>query len=532
MPSHKLSELLNALPLPYRRTGGDPEILEVVTDSRRVRPGALFVAYRGLQHDKHAFIPDALARGASAVVGERPREEVPIPESIPYVEVPSGREALAWLCAAFWGFPSRRLLLIGVTGTDGKTTTVNLIHSILTAAGRQAGMISTVNAVIGDRVYDTGLHTTTPEAPDVQRYLAEMIEAGLTHAVLETTSEGLAQHRVTACDFDIAVLTNLTHEHLYFHGTWENYRAAKARLFEMLKTSADKGFPKTAVLNAEDPSYDYFRRIPADRYLSYALERPADLTVEDLRFEPDRTRFRLWTPAGAISVETTLVGAYNVANILAAAGVGIALGLPLEAIAEGVQRLRGIPGRMERIDEGQDFLAIVDFAHTPNALEQALKTARRMTSGQVIVVFGSAGLRDVQKRGMMGRVAGRLADRIVITAEDPRTEDLETILEAIAEGIRAEGRVEGMDFWHIPDRAEAIRFAVGLARTGDLVIACGKGHEASICYGTVEYPWDEREVMRAALRERLGKGRNLISPWCHLRRAHGSPMPFFERETP
>ncbi|HXF68550.1 MAG TPA: UDP-N-acetylmuramoyl-L-alanyl-D-glutamate--2,6-diaminopimelate ligase [Thermoflexus sp.] len=518
MPPRRLSELLQALPFPYRHSGGDPEIHEVVTDSRQARPGALFVAYQGLQHDKHTFIPDALARGAVAVVGERPREEIPLPDDLPYVEVSNGREALAWLCAAFRGFPSRQLLLIGVTGTDGKTTTVNLIHSILTAAGHRAGMISTVNAVIGDRIYDTGLHTTTPEAPDVQRYLAEMVEAGLTHAVLETTSEGLAQHRVTACDFDVAVLTNITHEHLYFHGTWENYRAAKARLFEMLKISADKGLPKTAVLNAEDPSFDYFRRIPADRYLSYALGKPADLTVEDLRFEPDRTRFRLRTPIGMIPVETALVGEYNVANILAAAGAAIALGIPLEAIAEGVRRLQGIPGRMERIDEGQDFLAIVDFAHTPNALEQALRAARRMTSGRVIVVFGSAGLRDVQKRGMMGRVAGRLADLIVITAEDPRTEDLESILEAIAEGVRAEGRMEGVDFWRIPDRAEAIRFAVDLAQPGDLVIACGKGHEPSMCYGTVEYPWDEREVMRAALRERLGKGRHLIDAWRYLTR--------------
>jgi UDP-N-acetylmuramoyl-L-alanyl-D-glutamate--2,6-diaminopimelate ligase len=517
MSAPTLSQLLQAVPFPHRHTGGDPRIQDVVTDSRRARPGALFVAYRGLRHDKHAFIPDALARGAVAVVGERPRETLPLPEDVAYVEVPSGREALAWLCAAFHGFPSRRLILIGVTGTDGKTTTVNLIHSILTAAGFGAGMISTVNAVIGDRVYDTGLHTTTPEAPEVQRYLREMVEAGLTHAVLETTSEGLAQHRVTACDFDIAVLTNLTHDHLDFHGTWENYRAAKAYLFELLHSSARKGLPKTSILNAEDPSYDYFRRIPADRYLSYAREKPADLMAEEMRFEPGRTRFIARTPVGAIPVETLLVGEHNVSNILAAVGVGVALGLPLEAIAEGVRRFPGVPGRMERIDEGQDFIAIVDFAHTPNALEHALRIARRMTSGRVIVVFGSPGLRDVQKREMMGRVAGRLADRSVITADDPRTEDLEAILEAIAEGVRAEGRAEGVDFWRIPDRAEAIRFAVSLAKPGDLVIACGKGHEASICYGTVEYPWDEREVMRAALRERLGKGRDLIRPWCYLR---------------
>jgi UDP-N-acetylmuramoyl-L-alanyl-D-glutamate--2,6-diaminopimelate ligase len=419
---------------------------------------------------------------------------------LPYIQVPDGREALAFLCASWQGFPARRLVMIGVTGTDGKTTACNLIHSILTAAGINAGMISTVNAVIGGQAYDTGLHTTTPDAPDVQRYLALMVEAGQTHCVLETTSHGLAQHRVDACEFDVGVVTNITHEHLDFHGSFEAYRAAKARLFAMAAGSTRKGVPKTAVLNADDPSYEFLRGIRADRELSYGMATCALVSTREVAHKPDVTRFVAVTPTGRIPLETYLVGEHNVMNVLAAVGVGLALGLSVEAIQRGVKALQAVPGRWERIDEGQDFLALVDFAHTPNALERVLQTARRMTKGQVIVVFGSAGLRDADKRGLMGHVAGRLADKVIITAEDPRTESLDDIMAAVAEGVLAEGRRKSLDFWCIGDRAEAIRFAVGLAQRGDVVLACGKGHEQSMCFGTAEYPWDDRQAMRDVLR--------------------------------
>jgi UDP-N-acetylmuramoyl-L-alanyl-D-glutamate--2,6-diaminopimelate ligase len=419
---------------------------------------------------------------------------------LPYIQVPDAREALAYLCAGWHGFPARKLVTIGVTGTDGKTTTCNLIHSLLTAAGVNAGMISTVNAVIGGQTYDTGLHTTTPDAPDVQQYLALMVEAGQTHCVLEATSHGLAQRRVDACEFDVGVVTNITHEHLDFHGSFEAYRAAKARLFEMVAASARKGIPKTAVLNADDPSYEFLREIRADVELSYGMATCALVSTLEVAHKPDITRFVAVTPAGRIPLETRLVGEHNVMNVLAAVGAGLALKLPIEAIQRGVKALKSVPGRWERIDEGQDFLAIVDFAHTPNALERVLQTARRMTKGRVIVVFGSAGLRDVDKRGLMGRVAGRLADQIVVTAEDPRTESLDDIMAAIAAGATAEGKREGHDLYCIGDRAEAIRFAVKQARKGDIVLACGKGHEQSMCFGVTEYPWDDRQAMREALR--------------------------------
>jgi len=532
-----LSELLAALP--QATLHGDPNVLitGITEDSREVKPGNLFVAYRGVAADGHQFIAGAIRRGAAAVVMEEAEGEgrgtfPPLSPSFPLVHVPSGREALAHLCAAWQGFPGRRMSMIGVTGTDGKTTTVNLIYHILRAAGHRAGMISTVNAVIGDKVYGTGLHTTTPDSPDLQRYLAEMVAAGTTHAVLEATSEGLAQHRVAACDFDLAVVTNVTHEHLYAHGTFENYREAKAMLFRGLSSAHRKpGLSKVAVLNADDPSYDYLRHIAADCHLSYALNRDADVATSDIRHSSHALTFAARTPAGDFPVQTPLIGRYNVYNCLAAIGVGVALELPVEVMQAGIRALQGIPGRMERIDCGQPFTVIVDFAHTPGALEQALKTVRELAEGRVWVVFGCAGLRDVGKRPMMGELAegrvwvvfgcaglrdvgkrpmmgelaARLADFAVLTAEDPRTEPLEEIMEQIAVGCERGGAREGERYWRIGDRGEAIRFAIERARAADLVLVTGKGHERSMCFGTTEYPWSDQEAVREALKGVLGR---------------------------
>jgi len=498
----RLFTLLAALSQP--RTGLYPnlEITSLACDSRQVVPGSLFVAYRGLAVDGHDYAAQAVARGAVAVVAERPLGD--LEGRLPLVIVPNGREALAFLAAAWHGFPARRLTVIGVTGTDGKTTTCNLLHGILTAAGRRAGLITTVNAVVGERVLDTGLHTTTPDAPAVQRYLAEMVAAGLETAVLEATSEGLAQHRLTACDFDVAVVTNITHDHLYFHGTLEQYRADKARLFHSLATSHRKpGVAKVAVLNADDGSFDDLRRIPADRQLAYAIHRPADVTAQAISFAPGSTCFVAQTPDGNFEVETTLVGEFNVYNILAAVAVGVSQGIPLETMQQGIRSVKGVIGRMERVDEGQPFTAIVDFAHTPNALENALRTLRPLTQRRLIVVFGCAGQRDVKKRPLMGEVAARLADVTVLTAEDPRTESVEAITAQIVAGIEKAGAREGEGYYRIADRAEAITFAVELARPGDTVIVAGKGHEQSMCFGTVEHPWSDHQALRAALRRKI-----------------------------
>ncbi len=498
-----LNELIEHVPNVIGRVGLDVEVGGVCTDSRRVRPGDLFVAIPGINVDGHRFIAQAVAEGAAAVVGERaPAELSGLPwGSFTYVRVADARQAWGWLCAAWEGFPARRLALVGVTGTDGKTTTATLTHAVLQAAGFAAGLITTVSARIGAEEVDTGLHTTTPDPPDVQRYLARMVESGLTHAVLEVTSHGLAQQRVAGCDFDVAVVTNVTHEHLDFHGSLEAYRRAKAMLFEGLTGSFHKpGLPKVAVLNRDDSSYDYLRLIPADRRIVYSVDGEGDVTAADVEYGSAATRFTLRLPGAEVAVETALVGAYNVSNILAAASAGVALGVPPQAIAAGVAAVRGVPGRMERIEAGQDFLAIVDFAHTPVALVRALQTARTLTDGRVIVVFGCAGLRDREKRTLMGRSAGELADVVVLTAEDPRTESLEEIMAVSAAAAREAGKRDDVDLFRIPDRGEAIRFACRMARPGDVVIACGKGHEQSMCFGTVEYPWDDREAMRRALR--------------------------------
>ncbi|MCX6028342.1 MAG: UDP-N-acetylmuramoyl-L-alanyl-D-glutamate--2,6-diaminopimelate ligase [Chloroflexi bacterium] len=504
-------------------------ISHITSDSRQVAPGALFVAYRGISADLHRFIPDAIARGAVAVVGEQPLTGLPVP----YVQVPDGREALAWLSAAWYGQPSRSMALVGITGTDGKTTTANILYCILRAAGKRAGLISTVNAVIGDRTYDTGLHTTTPDAPDVQRYLAQMRDAGTEVAVLEATSHGLAQHRVTGCAFDVAVVTNVTHEHLDFHGTYEAYRDAKALLFrsltqtfEVSETSKVSGskipgrLPKTAVLNRDDSSFEFLAAIPAERVITYGIadsktqnakrktQNALALTAAAIHHTPAGVEFDIQIAAGNLQsaihnlqLHTSLVGAFNISNILAAVGAALALGIEPAAIQAGVRAMAGVLGRMERIDRGQSFTAIVDFAHTPNALARALEAVRPSVApgGRLIVVFGSAGLRDREKRRLMGAEAARGADYTVITAEDPRTEDLAAIMAESAAALTAAGRVEGQDFVCVADRQAALLHAVRLAQPGDVVIACGKGHEQSMCFGATEHPWRDQDAFAWAL---------------------------------
>ncbi len=482
----------------------DTPVTAVVSDSRKVQPGALFVALTGGSADGHRFIPDALARGAAAVVGERPRRGA---VTVPYIQVENARQALAWLAAAFHDYPARHLTMIGVTGTDGKTTTSNMLFQMMKAAGYRVGMISTVNAVIGDETLDTGFHVTTPDAPDVQAYLARMVAAGLTHVVLETTSHGWAQFRTDACEFDIGVVTNITHEHLDYHGSYEAYRAAKARLFTSLAETLPKaqGNPRLAVLNRDDASYEYLAQVTQVRQVAYGQHPAADLRAVDVVQDAYAIRYRAVCADWETEVRCPLPGLYNVSNSLAALAAAVfGLGIAPDAAADGLLGLPGVPGRMERIDLGQDFTAIVDFAHTPNALRVALETARTMTAGRVIAVFGSAGLRDREKRRMMAEVSAELADVTILTAEDPRTESLDEILAAMAEGARSRGGVEGETFFRVPDRGEAIRRAVQMAQPGDLVIACGKGHEQSMCFGEIEYPWDDRQAMRAALAELLG----------------------------
>jgi UDP-N-acetylmuramoyl-L-alanyl-D-glutamate--2,6-diaminopimelate ligase len=509
-----LQHIFAELPLPFCMVNiPDTPITGISIDSRLVQPGHLFVALKGSTVDGHDYISKAIEKGAAAIVGEREISGLPVP----YVRLDNPRRALTWIAAAYHDWPGRKLTVIGVTGTDGKTTTTNLIYQILLAAGIKAGMISTVNAVIGDEVLDTGFHVTTPDAHDVQGYLARMVEAGLTHVTLETTSHGWAQYRIDACEFDIGVVTNITHEHLDEHGSYENYRAAKARLFSSLEITSEKpqGNPRLGVINRDDlKSFEFLNDLIRVRKLNYGLRAESDVRAVDVSYSPWGIHFTARSRDFSVAVSSKLVGAYNISNCLAALTATVyGLKLKPEIAAQGIAALEGIPGRMERIDMGQNFTAIVDFAHTPNALKVTLEAAREMLSlrgegkgekGRLIAVFGSAGLRDKDKRRMMAETSAELADLTILTAEDPRTESLDAILEEMAIGAKSRGGREGETFWRIPDRGDAIRFAVRLAREGDIVLACGKGHEQSMCFGAREHVWDDRTAMRATLSELLG----------------------------
>lgn len=519
------------------------EITLVTDKSREVVPGALFVAYPGVSVDGAQFIPDALERGAATIVSQSPvaLSQAPgsrLPLTVPLLRVENGRSALAFLAAAFYRYPTRNLRVIGVTGTDGKTTTSTLIENILLVAGHTAGTITTVAAHIGGQTVDTGFHTTTPDAPAIQHYLAQMVERGTEYAIVESTSHGLAQHRLDAVDFDIAVVTNITHEHLDLHGSWENYRDAKAQLFRFLSTTARKPrTAKVAVLNADDNArgvMDYLAAIPCDERIIYTAlplenRKPGPSLVEGSKSEkalwlsahsiahtPSGLKFTISTPFGDLPIESPLIGRYNVSNILAAVGAAVGRRIPFESIAQGVKMTRGITGRMERMASERPFTVIVDFAHTPNALENALTTARELANGagdvtnaadaatpnpgRVISIFGCAGLRDVQKRAWMGEISGRLADITILTAEDPRTESLATINSQIEQGLHKSGRALDTDYFLVEDRAHAIDFAVNdLARAGDVIMICGKGHELSMCFGTTEYPWSDQDAAKNAL---------------------------------
>lgn len=498
-----LRRLFVDFPLPMPDAIPDVNIEGIAIDSRSVKPGYLFVSMKGGTTDGHDYIPNAIERGASAVIGERDLSGLPVP----YIRLEDARRSLTWLAAAFHGFPARKLTVVGVTGTDGKTTTSNLLYRIMIAAGFKAGMISTVNAVIGDEVLDTGFHVTTPDAHDVQGYLAGMVSAGLTHVVLETTSHGWAQYRVDACEFDIGVVTNITHEHMDQHGSYENYRAAKARLFSSLEWTKNKpqGNPRLGVINFDDKkSFGFLNEFIRTNKINYGLGEGADVRAGEIRFTPSGIQFTAISKDFRVGISSNLVGAYNASNCLAALTAAVyGLGIEPEVAAKGIASLEGIPGRMESINMGQNFTAMVDFAHTPNALKVALEAGRKLTKGRVIAVFGSAGLRDREKRRMMAETSAELADLTVLTAEDPRIESLDGILEEMAAGMRSRGGREGENFWRVPDRGEAIKFALRLAREGDIVLSCGKGHEQSMCFGKTEYPWDDRTAMRAALAEFL-----------------------------
>ncbi len=507
-----------SLPQPPVYDGPDVQINDFVEHTDYVKPGCCFVARVRTGSDGHPFIENAVAGGASLIIGQRDIEDLDVElGNVPYLQVEDSAIAEAWLSAALYKFPSQHLVTIGVTGTDGKTTTTNLIFQVLRSAGVRAGMLSTIKASIGEGEEPLALHVTTPEAPVIQKYLRKMVDAGLTHCVLEVTSHGLAQHRVAAIEFDVAVLTNITHEHMDYHGDFQGYFDAKARLFRALEgpswnlksdTEEKERIEKSALLNLDDQSYELMSPLLQVKQFTYSIQPEGDIVAEEICYSASRTSYELRLPddtGDRYPVSSSLVGEFNVHNTLAAAGAGYILGLSPEEISRGIGAVDKLSGRMEAIDGGQDFHVIVDFAHTPNALEKAISAAQTMANGRIITVFGSAGKRDVAKRRLMAEISARDADLTVLTAEDPRTESLDSILAMMAEGCGNQGGIEGEDFWRVRDRGQAIYFALSLAHPNDLVLICGKGHEQSMCFVTVEYPWDDRRAARAAL-EAFQKG--------------------------
>jgi UDP-N-acetylmuramoyl-L-alanyl-D-glutamate--2,6-diaminopimelate ligase len=497
---------LPALPGARVEAGRPGPIAAIAYDSRQVAPGALFVAIPGFDTDGHAYLEQALAAGATALLVQadhRPQWEGLLERGAAIVSVPETRPALARVAAAFYDYPARKLGVVGVTGTDGKTTTVHLIAHVLSSAGRPTGYLSSV-------AFDTGgpepelnaSHMTTLEATDIQRHLAAMVEHDRRYAVVEASSHGLALHRLDCCDFDVAVLTNVGSDHLDFHGTLDAYRRAKGRLFEMIEESPPKdGVARMAVLNADDPASEEYRARTEAPAVTYAIDAAADVRARDIVDQGLAVSFELGTPEGCAPVRVALAGRHNVENCLAAAAVARSQGVTLAETAAGLEGFAGVPGRMELIDRGQPFRVVVDIASTPDALRNVLEVLERSADGRLIVMFGAAGERDPGRRDGMGRVAGQLADFSVLANEDPRSEDPDAIIEAIASGLRESGRKEGEGFVRIPDRRAAIRYAFEQAAPGDTVLLAGKATEPSIVIGREHHPWDERAVVRELLAE-------------------------------
>jgi UDP-N-acetylmuramoyl-L-alanyl-D-glutamate--2,6-diaminopimelate ligase len=480
---------------------------QVEYDSRRVRPGSLFVAVRGARTDGHAFVPAAIASGAAAIVAERPLEGLPVPQLIVRATRPALATAAAWLA----GFPARKLGIVGITGTDGKTTTGFLVRAVLEAAGLPSGMSGTVATIAGSVPFGGPSRATTPEAPELQAALAAMVDAGDRFAVVESTSHGLALDRVGEIAYDVAVLTNLTHEHLEFHRTHEAYRAAKLRLFEALARgdrNPEKGWGKTGIVNADDRWAGEFvdaTRGAGARLLTYGRTGDADIRLLDVRQDPTELRVEVAAPRWRGVVRLRLAGTFNAYNALAAIAVGEALGLDPEAVRRGLESVGRVPGRMERVPTTLPIAVILDYAHTPNALRLVLDDlgpVARASGGGLVAVFGSAGERDVVKRSVMGRVAGERCRLVIVTDADPRGEDRDAILEQIAAGAEEAGRKRGLDLLVVPDRARAIASALEHSLPGDVVVLAGKGHESTIEMSDGPHAWDERAVAEAAIAAR------------------------------
>jgi len=487
----RFTRLLERAELPwYRLLRGDPSVNAVQTDSRRCGRGSCFVAVRGTQDDGHRYIPRAVEAGAAAVVCQDASQ---VPDDIAAATVDDTRRAAGLLAHAIRGWAVRKLLTIGVTGTNGKTTVVHLIRQILLEAGYLPGLLGTIGYQIGPRTVPA--RTTTPGPVDLAEMTAEMVRIGCTHLVMEVSSHALDQQRTAGLDFRVGVFTNLTGDHLDYHKTMDRYRSAKLRMFENLRPDA------AAVLNRDDPSGDAFAATARSRILWFGLSPAADVWAKIEGIHAGGTSFVLMSDGKEAPIRTALIGRHNVHNCLAAAATAIELGIDLETIAEAIGSVARVPGRLQRVLAEAPFDVFVDYAHTDDALTNVLGSVRPLTEGRIILVFGCGGERDKSKRPRMAKVAGELADRIVITSDNPRREDPQAIIDEIVSGLNDSGRGRSEIE---PDRREAIRRAIDQAEAGDLVLIAGKGHETTQTIGTERFPFDDVQVAEELISLRQG----------------------------
>ncbi len=490
------SEMVDKLTSALVVRAGEARVAGIACDSRKVKPGFVFVAMRGEAFDGHDFISSAVAAGASAIVAERVTSPAPDGKT-PYVVVPDGRVAAAQIAAPFYGYPSRDLKLVGVTGTSGKTTVTHLIQAIMNESGRSAGLIGTLGARVGGEFIETG--HTTPESVDLQRILAAMVRDGVKVVAMEASSHGLSQGRTLGCEFDCGVFTNIARDHLDFHKTVEAYLDAKLTLFRDYPALSEKEF--RACINADDAAADKVRQATRGRVLTFGIDSKADVMAAKLRISEKSVAFDMTYGDGVTPVRLGIGGLFNVYNALAAAAAAIALGLDVDRISGGLAAARSVPGRFESVERGQDFGVLVDYAHTPDELKNVLRAARKLTDRRLIAVFGCGGDRDKGKRPIMGRIGVELADLVVITSDNPRTEDPDSIIEMVLEGIPAQ---RGSAVTVQPDRRAAIREALAEAGTGDIVVIAGKGHEDYQIFAHETIHFDDREVAGEILSEIVG----------------------------
>ncbi len=488
----KLQQLLSHLQPLAPFMGANPEIKSIENDNRKVQEGCLFICIKGYTVDGHDFAKSAVDNGASAVVAERQLDlEVPV------IVVKNASRALAVLADAFYGQPTKKLHLIGITGTNGKTTTSHIIEKILADAGKKTGLIGTMYTKIGDEKLET--KNTTPESLALQKTFKQMADAGVESAVMEVSSHALDLGRVRGCDFDVAVFTNLTQDHLDYHHTMEEYKRAKSLLFSQLGNTYDIKHPKFAVLNADDQASNLYEKSTTAHVVTYGIDNAADIMAENIQMTAAGTSFQLVLPTGTYPITIKLIGKFSVYNVLASTAAALVSGIPISDIIRSLEEMAGVAGRFELVNGGQDFTVIVDYAHTPDSLENVLKTIQQFARKKIFVVVGCGGDRDRTKRPVMAQIACNYATNPVFTSDNPRSEDPLVILKDMEEGVKGES------YRVIPDRKEAITAAINDAESGDVLLIAGKGHETYQIIGSNVYDFDDRLVAKEAIDQILLK---------------------------